>query len=119
MMVSFKTIILILIFLRGSTLICSTDDGLISLNSLKEVLSGAAGCYTDKWKSAANKLEKSVIVTLVNNGYIGHLHNFRCYLDSKFDLIFIKFLCIAYLLGLMLYFFSTRVGFKVPCHRSK
>ena len=80
---------LILILLVVLLLLLSHVDAAAVLKStlsaqnrgvLELVLGRAAGIYQDKGNHSIN-LDKTVILTGCNFGYINHLHNFKCFLD--------------------------------------
>ncbi len=48
-------------------------------NHLQSLLEKSAGVYIDKSKS--KELEKTVLITACNHGYLNHLHNFKCFAD--------------------------------------
>ena len=50
-------------------------------NSLPLALQKATGYYKDAAKSAALNLEKLVLVTGGNFGYLNHIHNFNCFVE--------------------------------------
>ena len=59
----------------------------IEIGDLKSSLINAAGYYTNETLSKLKSLEKTVIVTASNYGYISHLHNFKCHLESNQSII--------------------------------
>lgn len=74
-----RGILLLSLFLKSNVSFALAD------NSLAEVLNLGAGLYTSKlssnYKDNHQNLDKTVLVTAFNYGYIGFLHNFKCYLD--------------------------------------
>jgi hypothetical protein len=75
----FTTVCLVLTFCN----VCGVDRDLIS------ILSKASGIYIDPAKQSG--LEKTVLVTGCNYGFINHLHNFKCFADR----LGMKFLVIS------------------------
>jgi len=49
------------------------------LARLRETLALAAGVYRDPLKNPA--MNRTVIITGTNHGYVNHLHNFKCFMD--------------------------------------
>lgn len=60
-------------------------------SELSEALSKVAGIYHDIDKVRQYGLEKTVLVTACNHGFINHLFNFKCFLDR----LHMKFLVIV------------------------
>lgn len=56
-----------------------TDDN--NTNSLQTTLFQAAGVYVDTNKSTYFSLQRTIIVTVVNYGFLNLLHNFDCFLS--------------------------------------
>ena len=60
-----------------------------AIGTLLSSLEAAAGVYKDPSRQAG--LERTVLVTGCNHGFLNHLHNFKCFCDR----IGLKFLVIA------------------------
>lgn len=56
---------------------------------LKKMLDKVAGIYKDPSRSKG--LEKTVLITACNHGFVNHLHNFKCFADR----LGMKFLIMA------------------------
>lgn len=56
---------------------------------LKKVLEKVAGIYKDPARSKG--IEKTVLITACNHGFVNHLHNFKCFADR----LGMKFLVMA------------------------
>ena len=80
-----------LLRLLQCTLLISSGLGLNHTNSvtLLSMLKKSAGIYKDPLRQVG--LERTVLVTGCNHGFLNHLHNFKCFCDR----IGLKFLVIA------------------------
>jgi hypothetical protein len=87
-----------LFFVLLATLIAATiwsTDGAVDTVELLKQLSKAAGIYSDPSRSSdvvKMGLEKTVMVTGCNYGFLNHLHNFKCFADR----LGMKFLVISF-----------------------
>lgn len=70
-------------------LLISTAHAMIDRSEMKNMLDKVAGIYTDPTK--AKGLEKTVLITACNFGFVNHLHNFKCFADR----LGMKFLVMA------------------------
>ena len=78
-------IILVLFLLSPSTVGLHDTNSVTLLSMLKK----SAGIYKDPLRQVG--LERTVLVTGCNHGFLNHLHNFKCFCDR----IGLKFLVIA------------------------
>lgn len=85
-------------FVYLTTLIAATlwsADGAVDRVVLLQQLSKVAGIYSDPSRSAdvtKMGLQKTVMVTGCNHGFLNHLHNFKCFADR----LGMKFLVISF-----------------------
>ena len=68
-----------------------SDENLNSKESLRKVLEQVSGIYLDSAKAINLKLEKTILLTACNFGFVNHLHNFECFAKR----LKMKFLVIA------------------------
>ena len=82
---------LLFLLLAVSSFICTADSDLngVVADSLGEVLAKASGIYRDT--NLQLGLERTVLVTGCNHGFLNHLHNFKCFCDR----LGLKFLVVA------------------------
>ena len=70
-------------------MLVGTANATVDRAEMKNMLDKVAGIYTDP--SKAKGLEKTVLITACNFGFVNHLHNFKCFADR----LGMKFLVMA------------------------
>lgn len=70
-------------------ILLSSVHAVVNHAEMKNMLDKVAGVYTDPAKSKG--LEKTVLITACNFGFVNHLHNFKCFADR----LGMKFLVMA------------------------
>ena len=81
-MVAFLLLVILLLQLKDAVISTSTSS-----LSLSDVVRQGAGLYVDpsnmgrKHSHHYQNLNKTVLVTAINHGYLNFLHNFKCFLD--------------------------------------
>ena len=88
----------------GSTAESNLSSYLLN-NSLPIVLKKAAGYYRDPARTALLGLEKTVLVTGGNFGYLNHIHNFNCFVER----LGLKYMVIS--MELHTHYYLQRHGF--------